>query len=174
MLVVSVRMKSSAVSVSRFAESAGWDSAPSSPSGPPVLKKKGSAQAGVTSHIPAATAAAANKCFIGLSFRCSALASSARPVAWLIGSRGSVPWTTMWRAAVVDHGTRSVLRTILLSRLVGAWGACACRAFNDPSQWPVRCELIADHLTTQRQVQRSSSAERSLPPPELGRAAPSP
>ena len=62
MLVVSVRMKSSAVSVSRWRQLAGCDNVPSSPSGVPVLKKKGSAQAGVASHSPAVTAAATNRC----------------------------------------------------------------------------------------------------------------
>src|SRR5215472_14879800 len=47
MLVASVTIKSSAVSVSSFPELGGWDSAPSRPSGEPVLKKKGSAQPGV-------------------------------------------------------------------------------------------------------------------------------
>src|SRR5437773_8459134 len=47
-----LRMKSSAVSVSSVSEAGGWDSAPSRPSGVPVLKKKRSAQAGVASHTP--------------------------------------------------------------------------------------------------------------------------
>src|SRR5512136_422234 len=70
MVVVSVRMKSSAVSVSRLLTLAGWDSAPSFPSGLPVLKKKGSAQAGVASHAAALTVAATNRfiCFIRFSF----------------------------------------------------------------------------------------------------------
>src|SRR5438034_5479403 len=58
MLVVSVRMKSSAGSVSSVPELGGWDSAPSRPSEVPVLKKKGSAQAGVASPTPAVTVAA--------------------------------------------------------------------------------------------------------------------
>src|SRR5512143_1971883 len=58
MVVVPVRMKSSAVSVSRWPVLAGWDNVPSSPSGLPVLKKNGSAQAGVASHTPAVTVAA--------------------------------------------------------------------------------------------------------------------
>ena len=53
MTVVSVRTKSSAVSVSSFPGLSRWDSAPSRPSGSPVLKKKVSAQAGVASHTPA-------------------------------------------------------------------------------------------------------------------------
>src|SRR5512139_3396921 len=61
MLVVSVRMKSSAVSVSRWRMLTGWDSAPSSPSGAPVLKKNGSAQAGVASPTPAVTVAATSR-----------------------------------------------------------------------------------------------------------------
>src|SRR5215470_6773320 len=44
MLVVSVKGKSSAVSVSSLPRLGGWDSAPSRPSGEPVLKEKGSAQ----------------------------------------------------------------------------------------------------------------------------------
>jgi len=59
MLVVSVRMKSSAVSVSGWSALAGWEDAPSNPSGVPLLKKKGSAQAGVASHTSAATVARA-------------------------------------------------------------------------------------------------------------------
>src|SRR6516165_8375287 len=55
-VVVSVRMKSSAVSVSSVPGLAGRDSAPSSPSGFPVLKKNGAAQAGAASHTPALTA----------------------------------------------------------------------------------------------------------------------
>src|SRR5713101_3085491 len=51
-------MKSSAVSVSSFPALARRDSAPSSPSGVPVLKKKGVAQVGVASHTPAVTTAA--------------------------------------------------------------------------------------------------------------------
>src|SRR5262245_55532140 len=47
MLVVAIRSKSSAVSVSSVPTPAGWDNAPSRPSGFPVLKKKDSAQAGV-------------------------------------------------------------------------------------------------------------------------------
>src|SRR2546426_1165242 len=39
-----LRMKSSAVSVSSVSEAGGWDSAPSRPSGGPVLKKKRIAQ----------------------------------------------------------------------------------------------------------------------------------
>src|SRR5678815_1721387 len=54
MLVVWVRAKSSAVSVSSVPAPAGWDSAPRRPSGSPVLKKKGSAQAGVASPTVAA------------------------------------------------------------------------------------------------------------------------
>src|SRR5438093_6641812 len=94
MLVVSVRMKSSAVSVSNFSEPAGWDSAPTSPSGSPVSKKKGSAQAGVAnvaSHTPAVTVAATNRYFIHFSFRFSALTSLIRPVAWLTDACGYVP-----------------------------------------------------------------------------------
>src|SRR5436309_7063125 len=91
MLVVSVRMKSSAVSVSNFSEPAGWDSAPTSPSGSPLSKRKGSAQAGVASHTPAVTAAATNRCFIHISFRFSALTSLIRPVAWLTDACGYVP-----------------------------------------------------------------------------------
>ena len=55
-VVVSVRMKSSAVSVSSAPGLAGRDSAPSSPSGFPVLKKNGAAQAGAASHTPTLTA----------------------------------------------------------------------------------------------------------------------
>jgi hypothetical protein len=51
-VVVSVRMKSSAVSVSSAPGLEGRDSAPSSPSGLPVLKKNGAAQAGAASHTP--------------------------------------------------------------------------------------------------------------------------
>src|SRR5436309_4117595 len=69
MLVVSLRRKSSAVSVSNFSEPAGWDSAPTSPSGSPLAKKKGSAHAGVASHTPAVTVAATNRYFIHFSFR---------------------------------------------------------------------------------------------------------
>src|SRR5215471_18859169 len=43
-LVVSLRRKSSAVSVSSAPELGGWDRAPSRPSGELVLKEKGSAQ----------------------------------------------------------------------------------------------------------------------------------
>src|SRR6185369_4634161 len=46
-------MKSSAVSVSSFPELGRWDSAPSRPSGVPVLKKKDPARAGVASDTPA-------------------------------------------------------------------------------------------------------------------------
>ena len=91
MLVVSVRMKSSAVSVSNFSEPAGWDSAPTSPSGSPLSKRKGSAQAVAASHTPAVTAAATNRCFIRFSFRFSALTSLIRPVAWLTDACGYVP-----------------------------------------------------------------------------------
>src|SRR5215471_14907990 len=49
MTVVSVRMKSSAVSVSTFPGLSPRESAPSRPSAPPALKKKGSAAAGVAS-----------------------------------------------------------------------------------------------------------------------------
>src|SRR4030095_408327 len=59
MLVVRVRMKSSAVSVSGKLEAAGWDNAPSSPSGFPVLKRNGSAQTGVAGQLPTATVATA-------------------------------------------------------------------------------------------------------------------
>src|SRR5215471_16173740 len=45
-------MKSSAVSVSTFPGLAGRDSAPSRPSGAPVVKEKVSAHAGVASHTP--------------------------------------------------------------------------------------------------------------------------
>src|SRR6185369_11742142 len=45
-------MKSSAVSVSSVLDAVGWESAPSSPSGVPVLKERRSAQAGVASHSP--------------------------------------------------------------------------------------------------------------------------
>ena len=53
MTVVSVRIKSSAVSVSSLPPLGGWDSAPSRPSGLPVLKENGAAQAGVASHTAA-------------------------------------------------------------------------------------------------------------------------
>jgi hypothetical protein len=43
-------MKSSAVSVSSVSDAVGWESAQSSPSGVPVLKKKSAARAGVASH----------------------------------------------------------------------------------------------------------------------------
>src|SRR5262245_2417596 len=46
------RMKSSAVSVSNVPGAVGWESAPSRPSGVPVLNEKRSAQAGVASHSP--------------------------------------------------------------------------------------------------------------------------
>src|SRR5262249_61819798 len=43
----------------------------------------------------------------------------------------------------------AVLHNILLPRFVrGLWGWPACRAFSDRPQRPIRCELIADHLTT--------------------------
>jgi hypothetical protein len=56
MNVVCVRTKSSAVSVSTGLGR--WDSAPSRPSGLPVLKKKGPAHAGVASHTPRVNVAA--------------------------------------------------------------------------------------------------------------------
>jgi hypothetical protein len=49
MTVVSVRKKSSAVSVAKFPELSLWESAPSRPSALPVVKAKGLAQAGVAS-----------------------------------------------------------------------------------------------------------------------------
>src|SRR6516225_9824462 len=58
MLVASVTIKSSAVSVSGFPELGGWDSAPSRPSGEPVLKKKGSAQPGVARNSATVSVAA--------------------------------------------------------------------------------------------------------------------
>src|SRR6516165_6010262 len=58
MLVASVTIKSSAVSVSSFPELGGWDSAPSRPSGEPVLKKKGSAQPGVARNSATVSVAA--------------------------------------------------------------------------------------------------------------------
>src|SRR5512143_2576964 len=76
MVVVPVRMKSSAVSVSRWPVLAGWDNAPSSPSGVPVLKKNGSAQAGVASHTPAVTRTATSRRAAGTRAR-SALAENA-------------------------------------------------------------------------------------------------
>jgi hypothetical protein len=60
MTVVSVRMKSSAVSVSSFPGLALRESAPSQPSALPVVKKKGLAQAGVASHTPAVNNEAIN------------------------------------------------------------------------------------------------------------------
>src|SRR6266550_1788852 len=56
--VVSVRTKSSAVSVSSFPGLSLRESAPSRPSALPVVKKKGAAQAGVASHAPAISSAA--------------------------------------------------------------------------------------------------------------------
>ena len=68
MIVLSVRMKSSAVSVSRFPALGRWDSAPSRPSGVPVLKKKKSAEAGVASDSQAIKQTAVRANFlIGLS-----------------------------------------------------------------------------------------------------------
>src|SRR5258708_7649604 len=56
MTVVSVRKKSSAVSVANFPEALLWESAPSRPSALPVVKEKGLAKAGVAST-PAVTIA---------------------------------------------------------------------------------------------------------------------
>src|SRR5262245_30977590 len=58
MAVVSVKMKSSAVSVSRWPALAGWVRAPRSPSGGLVLNENGAAQAGVVSHTAVVTVAA--------------------------------------------------------------------------------------------------------------------
>ena len=57
MTVVCCRMKSSAVSVSSFPGLARRDSAPSRPSGLPVVKEKGAAHRGVATHIPKASLA---------------------------------------------------------------------------------------------------------------------
>ena len=57
MTVVCCRMKSSAVSVSRFPGLARRDSAPSRPSGLPVVKEKGAAHRDVATHIPKASLA---------------------------------------------------------------------------------------------------------------------
>jgi hypothetical protein len=58
MLVVSVRIKSSAVSVSSFDALAGWESEPSRPSALPVLKVNESAQTGVISATATVSVAA--------------------------------------------------------------------------------------------------------------------
>src|SRR2546427_8301125 len=58
MTVVSVRTKSSAVSVSSFPVLSLRESAANRPSELPAAKKKGSAQAGVVSHAPAVNSAA--------------------------------------------------------------------------------------------------------------------
>jgi hypothetical protein len=58
MTVASVKMKSSAVSVSRLPGLAGRESDPSLPSGIPVLKEKGSAVAGMPATRPTESAAA--------------------------------------------------------------------------------------------------------------------
>jgi hypothetical protein len=50
--VASVKKKSSAVSVSSLLGLAGWDSAPSLPSGEPVLKKKESVEVGAADNKP--------------------------------------------------------------------------------------------------------------------------
>jgi len=62
--VVSVRIKSSAVSVSSLPPLGGWDSAPSRPSGLPVLKKNGAAQAGLASQTAVLNATAAKANFL--------------------------------------------------------------------------------------------------------------
>lgn len=62
--MVSVRMESAAVSVSRLPVLAGWDNVASSPSGVPVLKRNGSARAGAASHAPTVTVAPINRYFI--------------------------------------------------------------------------------------------------------------
>src|SRR5437867_2356297 len=61
MTVVSARMKSSAVSVSSFPALSLLASAPSKPSGFPVVKKKGADRADVASPMPAAVIIADNK-----------------------------------------------------------------------------------------------------------------
>src|SRR6266478_5067930 len=61
MTVVSARMKSSAVSVSSLPGLWLLASAPSKPSGFPVVKKKGAAEADVASPMPAAVIIADNK-----------------------------------------------------------------------------------------------------------------
>src|SRR6266481_1044895 len=64
MTVVSVRIKSSAVSVSSLPPLGGWDSAPSRPSGLPVLKKNGAADAGDASHTTVLNATTARANFL--------------------------------------------------------------------------------------------------------------